>query len=78
MKTNEGMADRVIRVIVGLGVLPVLAIGPVPGWGLIGLVGLLPLATGLLGYCPTYALLGIDTLGRKPPKAAGGLVSTRR
>ncbi len=61
MKTNEGLVDRVIRVTVGLAVLSLLAIGPVPGWGLVGFIGAVPLVTGLTGYCPTYTLLGIDT-----------------
>lgn len=61
MRTNEGLLDRAIRVVVGAGLLSLLAIGPVPGWGLVGLVGLLPLVTGLTGFCLTYALLGIDT-----------------
>lgn len=69
MRTNEGTIDRVVRVVVGLAVLSLLIIGPVPGWGLLGLIGLLPLATGLIGYCPTYTLLGIDTLGFKLPHA---------
>lgn len=63
MTTNEGVVDRVLRVIVGLVLFALLVIGPVPGWGLVGLVGLLPLLTGVMGYCPTYRLLGIDTLG---------------
>lgn len=61
MKTNEGLADRAIRVTAGLAILSLLAVGPVPGWGLIGLIGAIPLVTGLVGYCPTYTLLGIDT-----------------
>jgi hypothetical protein len=63
MRTNEGLADRVIRLIVGTAILSLLAVGPVPGWGLFGLIGLVPLVTGLIGYCPTYTLLGIDTRG---------------
>ena len=68
MKTNEGIVDRVVRVTLGLGLISLLAIGPVPGWGLGGLVGIMPLVTGLVGYCPTYTLLGIDTRGgaRRP------------
>lgn len=61
MKANEGLADRVIRVTLGVGILSLLAVGSVPGWGLVGLVGLIPLVTGLVGFCPTYTLLGIDT-----------------
>jgi hypothetical protein len=44
----------------------------VPGWGLIGLVGLIPVVTGLVGYCPTYTLLGIDTRGGIPCRQAEG------
>jgi hypothetical protein len=69
MKTNEGVTDRIIRVVVGLGALSLLAIGPVPGWGLAGLFGLIPIVTGLVGYCPTYTLLGIDTRGPQPRRA---------
>lgn len=61
MRTNEGLADRLIRVAVGPALLSLLAVGPVPGWGLAGLIGLMPLITGLVGYCPTYTLLGMDT-----------------
>ena len=61
MQRNEGFVDRTVRVIAGLGTLSLLAVGPVPGWGLIGLAGLLPLVTGIVGFCPTYTLLGIDT-----------------
>jgi len=55
---NEGTIDRVIRVLVGLGVLSLVFVGPKTLWGLLGLV---PLLTGLLGRCPLYTLLGIKT-----------------
>lgn len=64
MKTNEGTVDRVIRVALGIGLLSLLAVGPIPGWGLAGLVGVLPLLTGTTGYCPTYTLFGMDTRAR--------------
>jgi hypothetical protein len=48
-----------------------LAVGPVPGWGLVGLAGLIPLVTGLIGYCPTYTLLGIDTRAGVHRREAG-------
>jgi hypothetical protein len=63
MKTNEGLADRAVRLIAGTAILSLLTVGTVPGWGLIGLIGLVPVVTGLVGYCPTYTLLGIDTRG---------------
>lgn len=69
MKTNIGFLDRAVRVVVGAGILTLLVIGPVPGWGLAGLVGLLPILGGLVGYCPPYALLGIDTSGRSSSEA---------
>ncbi|MCB9931816.1 MAG: DUF2892 domain-containing protein [Planctomycetes bacterium] len=55
---NEGTIDRVIRVLVGLGVLSLVFVGPKTLWGLLGLV---PMLTGLLGRCPLYTLLGIKT-----------------
>lgn len=59
-KTNEGGLDRVLRIIVGLGFLAMVFVGPKAVWGWIGLV---PLLTGLLGTCPLYSLLGINTCG---------------
>jgi hypothetical protein len=55
---NEGTLDRTIRVIAGLSILSLTLVGPRSLWGLVGLV---PLATGILGFCPLYALLGIRT-----------------
>jgi hypothetical protein len=58
MKKNIGNIERVLRVVVGLGLLSLTVVGPQSLWGLIGL---LPLATGLIGWCPPYAMLGIST-----------------
>jgi hypothetical protein len=55
---NEHTVDRVIRVMVGLAVLSLLFVGPKT---MLGLIGIVPLATGLLGSCPLYTLLGIST-----------------
>ena len=55
---NEGKVDRILRVIVGLVVLSLCVIGPQTLWGLVGLV---PLITGLLGFCPLYKILGLST-----------------
>ncbi len=61
MKTNEGGLDRTLRVLVGLGLLALVFVGPKTPWGYVGVV---PLLTGLVGYCPLYALLRINTRGR--------------
>ena len=61
LPNNEYAVERVVRVVAGLGLLSLLAVGPVPGWGLAGLVGVVPLATGLVGSCPIYTVLGFST-----------------
>jgi hypothetical protein len=58
MPRNEGTLDRALRIITGLVLLSLVFVGPQTAWGWIGLV---PLATGLVGYCPLYRLLGINT-----------------
>lgn len=60
MKVNEGGLDRVLRVVVGLGILSLAFVGPHTPWGYVGIV---PLLTGIFGFCPAYALLGINTCG---------------
>ena len=58
MKHNVGGIDRVLRIVVGLVLIGLAATGTVGLWGWIGVV---PLATGLLGTCPAYRLLGMNT-----------------
>jgi len=55
---NMGNIDRALRVIVGLGLLSLVFVGPQTLWGLVGIV---PLATAAIGFCPAYRLLGIST-----------------
>jgi len=55
---NEHNVERVLRVLVGAGLLSLVFVGPQTWWGLIGLV---PLVTGLAGTCPLYTLLGFST-----------------
>lgn len=64
MKLNEGAVDRILRIIVGLVVLSLAFIGPQTAWGYLGVI---PLLTGIVGFCPLYALLGINTC--KVPRA---------
>ena len=59
---NEGMIDRVIRVIAGLVLISLVFVGPQTPWGWIGV---LPLATGIVGFCPGYSVLGMSTCGKK-------------
>jgi hypothetical protein len=58
MPTNESTADRALRIVLGIVLLSLVVIGPKTMWGLVGLV---PLVTGLVGFCPLYRLLGINT-----------------
>ncbi|MBE1283631.1 MAG: DUF2892 domain-containing protein [Rhodobacteraceae bacterium] len=58
MPRNEGTLDRALRVILGLILLSLVFFGPQSLWGLVGLV---PLATGLIGYCPLYQIIGLNT-----------------
>ena len=62
MKQNIGSIDRAIRAIVGLGLISLVFVGPQTVWGWIGVI---PLATAVIGWCPPYALLGINTCGSK-------------
>ncbi len=58
MPRNEGAIDRWLRVLVGLAVLSLVFIGPKTPLGWIGVV---PLITGVVGFCPVYALFGLRT-----------------
>ena len=58
MKKNVGGIDRIIRIAAGLAILSLVFIGPETKWGYLGLI---PLATGLIGWCPPYQLFGIST-----------------
>ncbi len=63
MKLNESGLDRIIRVVLGV-ILLVLGWGGIVGgtWGLVfKILGFLPLLTGLVGFCPLYALLKFKT-----------------
>jgi hypothetical protein len=58
MKANVGSTERIVRILVGLVLIGLAATGTIGLWGWLGVV---PLATGLVGWCPPYALLGINT-----------------
>lgn len=62
MNKNVGGLDRIIRIAVGAGLIAAAVLEYVGPWGYIGAV---PLATGLLGWCPPYSMLGINTCSLK-------------
>jgi hypothetical protein len=55
---NMGSADRAIRAIVGIVLIALVFVGPQTPWGWIGII---PLATALIGWCPAYNLIGFKT-----------------
>ncbi len=57
-KTNVGGWDKILRIVIGIGLLALGAFGPIGWWGLVGLV---PLLTGLVGSCPLYTIVGMST-----------------
>lgn len=64
MVKNVGTPDRILRVLVGLAII---------GWGIyaqnwLGEIGLIPLATGFISFCPLYKVLGISTCPLKKEK----------
>ena len=58
MNRNVGTLDRTVRIVAGLALITLSATGTVGPWGWIGIV---PLTTGLFGWCPAYTLLGVKT-----------------
>ncbi len=62
MKANVGNLDRVARIVLGLGLLSMTVMGPQTWFGLLGLI---PLATATMGFCPLYTVFGISTCPAK-------------
>jgi hypothetical protein len=62
MKLNVGGIDRIARIALGLVLVGLAATGNVGAWGWIGIV---PLATGAIGWCPPYAIFGFSTCAMK-------------
>ena len=62
VKTNEGGLDRGLRVLAGVVLLGLAATGVLGPWAYLGVV---PLVTGALGWCPLYTVLGINTCPRR-------------
>ena len=66
LKQNVGSADQWLRIIVGFVLLVLAGMGTIGAWGYIGIV---PLVTGALRFCPLYSVLGIRTCPANPQKA---------
>ncbi len=62
MKLNVGSLDRALRIVAGVALIGLTVAGTIGAWGWIGVV---PLATGLVGFCPVYPLLGMNTCSMK-------------
>lgn len=62
MGKNVGTIDRAVRIIAGLVLIALVFVGTQTPWGWIGII---PLATALIGWCPAYRLLGLNTCPMK-------------
>lgn len=62
MTRNEGGMDRALRALLGAGLVGATVAGAIGPWGWIGLV---PLLTAAIGWCPLYTVLGINTCGMR-------------
>ena len=61
MEKNVGGIDRILRIIVGLGLISLVFVGPQTPWGWIGVI---PLLTAFVSFCPAYRLIGMSTCSR--------------
>lgn len=68
---NVGAVDRILRIVVGLGLISLVFVGPKVVWGWIGVV---PLVTAIFSFCPAYTLLGVNTCG----KCCGGCSKSKK
>ncbi len=61
LKKNVGAFDRAFRIVLGLALLAAFFVWPDAPWRWAFLIGIVPLATGLMSSCPIYSLLGLST-----------------
>ncbi len=66
MQQNVGSVDRTIRIVAGLVLIALVFVGPQTPWGWIGII---PLATAFMSWCPLYSLLGMRTSAADEPVA---------
>ena len=62
MSSNVGGIDRILRIVLGLVLIGLTFTGTIGVWGWLGVV---PLATGAIGWCPPYAIFGFNTCSMK-------------
>ena len=60
-KTNVGGIDRILRIVVGIALLAAFFLYPEASWRYWALIGIVPLATGLMSTCPLYSIFGLST-----------------
>jgi len=66
MPSNVGGFDRIARIVVGLALIAFALLAPATiSWKWIGWIGVVPLLTALVGFCPAYTLLGLNTCPMK-------------
>ncbi len=66
MTANVGGIDKILRIVVGLALIAFALLAPATiTWSWIGYVGVVPLLTGVFGFCPFYPLLGLNTCPMK-------------
>jgi hypothetical protein len=64
-KKNVGNLDRILRIVVGAALLIGFALNPSGSYSWLYLIGVIPLATGLMSSCPAYSILGLNTCPTK-------------
>lgn len=65
MTINMGSIDRIIRGIVGIVLLALIVVFPEASWRWWGLIGIVPLATAIIGWCPAYTIFGLNTCPKR-------------
>ena len=69
MTVNEGKIDRALRIVAGIALIAFALFGPATPYTWLGWIGIVPLVTGLIGFCPAYRILGISTCPMKAKDA---------
>ena len=81
MPCNLNKLDRMVRIVIGLALLSLIFIGPQTLWGLVGII---PLATATVAFCPIYRIFGLSTCSVKnraketPPRRASARRQAQR